>query len=115
MAVNKSNYSPAETQMIMCITRGKECTPERCLRCGWLRDEIKEKLEPIDSKRCQAEVKGGSFMTFGLRKFVRCKNKPTYIAVSVEDGRFCGAMSLCDECQKVCEIRMPNANFQELV
>ena len=39
-----SEYSPAETQMIMCITRERECTPERCLRCGWLRDEIKESL-----------------------------------------------------------------------
>ena len=39
-----SEYSPSETQMIMCITRGKECTPERCLKCGWLRDDTKESL-----------------------------------------------------------------------
>jgi len=39
-----SESSPAETQMIMCITREIECTPERCLKCGWLRDEVKESL-----------------------------------------------------------------------
>ena len=39
-----SEYSPSETQMIMCITRGKECTPERCLKCGWLRDDTRESL-----------------------------------------------------------------------
>ncbi len=40
----KSEYSPAETHMIMCITRERECTPERCLKCGWLRDEVRERL-----------------------------------------------------------------------
>ena len=28
----------------MCITRGRECTPDRCLQCGWLRDGVKEEL-----------------------------------------------------------------------
>ena len=37
-------YSPAETQMIMCITRERGCYPKRCLKCGWLRDEVKESL-----------------------------------------------------------------------
>ncbi len=41
---NKSEYSPAETQMIMCITRERECTPENCLKCGWLREEVHEGL-----------------------------------------------------------------------
>ena len=41
---HKSDYSPAETQMIMCITRERVCTPERCLKCGWLRDEVRERL-----------------------------------------------------------------------
>jgi len=43
-AQKESAYSPAETQMIMCMTRERECTPERCLKCGWLRDEVKERL-----------------------------------------------------------------------
>ena len=38
------DYSPAESHMIMCITRSRDCTPEQCLMCGWLRDEVKEKL-----------------------------------------------------------------------
>lgn len=42
--MTKSEYSPAETQMIMCITRGRDCTPERCLKCAYLRDEVREKL-----------------------------------------------------------------------
>ena len=40
----ESNYSPAEAQMIMCITRERVCTPERCLKCGWLRNETRERL-----------------------------------------------------------------------
>jgi len=46
----KSDYSPAETQMIMCITRERVCTPERCLKCGWLRDETKESLNKEQAK-----------------------------------------------------------------
>lgn len=40
----KSDYSPSESQMIMCITRERDCTPEQCLKCGWLRDEIRESI-----------------------------------------------------------------------
>ena len=40
----KSEYSPADTKMIMCITRERECTPARCCKCGWLRDEVRERL-----------------------------------------------------------------------
>jgi len=39
-----SDYSPAESKMIMCITRERDCTPEKCLKCGWLRDEVRENL-----------------------------------------------------------------------
>ena len=42
--IKESEYSPAETQMIMCVTREMRCTPERCLKCGWLRDEVRERL-----------------------------------------------------------------------
>ena len=73
-----------------------------------------EKLEPIDSTQCQAEVLAGSFMTFGPRKHVRCSNKPTWVAVDVKNCEFRGAMALCEECKKVCEIRVPTANFQRL-
>jgi len=71
-------------------------------------------IDPIDASRCQAEVKEGSFMTFGPRRFVRCKNEPVWIAVEVKDGIFYGAMSLCDECKKVCEVRMPSVKYQRL-
>ncbi|KKM70806.1 hypothetical protein LCGC14_1437010 [marine sediment metagenome] len=40
----KSEYSPAQTQMIMCMTRGHECRWEDCLKCGYLRDEVMKKL-----------------------------------------------------------------------
>ena len=40
----RSKYSPAETKMIMCITRETNCTPSSCLKCGWLRDEVREEL-----------------------------------------------------------------------
>lgn len=71
-------------------------------------------LEPIDPKQCQSEVKEGSFMTFGPRRYIRCGKKPTWIAVDIQDGKFYGAMSLCDECKKVCEIKMPSVSFQKL-
>ncbi|KKK55752.1 hypothetical protein LCGC14_3071380 [marine sediment metagenome] len=44
MSELKSDYSPAQTQMILCLTRGHECRWEDCLKCGYLRDEVKEKL-----------------------------------------------------------------------
>jgi len=72
-------------------------------------------LEAIDSQRCQAEKKEGSFMTLGPRKYIRCQNKPTWVAVDIRAGSFCGAMSLCDECKKVCEIQMPSAKYQPLI
>ena len=71
-------------------------------------------LEPVDVSRCQAEIKEGSVMTFGPRRFIRCEEKPIWIAVDVREGVFYGAMSLCDDCKKVCEIRMPSASFQRL-
>jgi len=74
-----------------------------------------DELEPIDASRCQAEKKEGSFMTFGPRQYIRCSNKPTWVAVEVKDGSFYGAMSLCDDCKKVCEIQMPSVKFQRLI
>jgi hypothetical protein len=41
----KSEYTYAEANMIMCITRERECTPERCKHCGWLLDERVEFLK----------------------------------------------------------------------
>lgn len=76
--------------------------------------DVATKLEPVDTTRCQAEFKAGSFMTFGPRETKRCSCIPTWIAVDVRDGRFYGAMALCDECKKVCEIRVPSASFQKL-
>jgi S-ribosylhomocysteine lyase LuxS involved in autoinducer biosynthesis len=37
-------YSPAETKMIICLTRERDCTPTRCLKCGWCRKEDLENL-----------------------------------------------------------------------
>ncbi len=58
MANVKSEYSPTETQMIMCITRDRECTPEKCLICGWLRDEVSESLHKRQAE-WETEAKGG--------------------------------------------------------
>lgn len=75
---------------------------------------MEKELEPIDATRCQAEIKGGSFMTFGPREYVRCQAIPNWVALDVRDGVFYGAMALCDDCKKVCEIRLPSASFQKL-
>jgi len=74
----------------------------------------KEELEPIDPLMCQAEKKEGSFMTFGPRRYQGCPCIPTWVAIDVRDGKFYGAMSLCDDCKKVCEAQMPSASFQKL-
>lgn len=76
--------------------------------------KVNEELGPVDVSRCQAEKKEGSFMTFGPRGLVRCKEKPIWLGVEVREGMFYGAMSLCDDCKKVCEIQMPNVCFQML-
>ena len=64
--------------------------------------------------QCQGEIKEGSFMTFGARQYRRCSATPTWIAADVRDVTFYGAMSLCDECKKVCEIQVQTASFQKL-
>lgn len=46
----KSDYSPAESHMIMCITRERACIPEQCLRCGWLRDETRKRLNAAQAE-----------------------------------------------------------------
>ena len=47
----KSEYSPAESQMIMCIARERTCTPQRCLDgpC-WLGDEVRESLNVLQAE-----------------------------------------------------------------
>ena len=59
--------------------------------------------EPVDTKRCQGEHFPGSFMTMGPRKWMRCRNKPTYIAYENKLGKdgAQGSMSLCDNCKKI--------------
>ena len=71
-------------------------------------------LEPIDPKQCQGELLGGSFMTFGPRKYRRCSSLPCWVAIDIQEGEFYGAMSLCDDCKAVCEIREPTARYQRL-
>lgn len=54
---------------------------------------------PPDRERCQCEWRGGSFMTFGPRMWIRCESKPVVIVWEKEadaKGQR-GAMSLCAE------------------
>jgi hypothetical protein len=56
-----SEYSPAETKMILCMTRERTCTPDKCLKCGWLKDETKAWLKEEQDKwarRRQLNMKG---------------------------------------------------------
>jgi hypothetical protein len=73
-------------------------------------------LEPIDAARCQAEVVSYEPFRLGgsLHSTKRCENKPTWMAFIMDGQEFGGAMSLCDECKKHCEIKMPNASYQRL-
>jgi hypothetical protein len=58
----------------------------------------------ISKSQCQAEKLSGSFMTFGPRSYIRCKNKPIWKAIEKKarkwDGRI-GQMSLCDHCKAI--------------
>lgn len=72
-------------------------------------------LEPPDPKRCQAEVKAGSFMTLGPRPLIRCEKAPIVIAEEVEpdeDGQR-GSMSLCADCWAIFQQRddLPRCRF----
>ena len=55
-----SEYSPAETTMILCMTRSFDCTPEKCLKphSCWMRDDVRENLIKRQAKwiREQDEV-----------------------------------------------------------
>jgi hypothetical protein len=65
---------------------------------------MEENLIPVDTERCQAEIKEGSFMTFGPRKQIRCSSKPKWVAVenkAPKTGMRKGAMSLCDNCKNI--------------
>ena len=71
---------------------------------------------PVDIEQCQAKVPNGNmFMTFSVEpRIIRCKNKPTWIAVERKEqpnGR--GAMAICDSCKNMCEAQAPSlASFQ---
>jgi hypothetical protein len=67
----------------------------------------KNKLIPVDKKRCQAlKTNGNNFMTFGgVPRMMRCDNKPTVIVK--------GSMSLCDECLTVAKKNLPKNFFTE--
>lgn len=55
-------------------------------------------------------------MTLGPRPWVRCDNKPAWIATEGEreDGRKPGSMALCDDCRKVCEQALPGATYEPI-
>jgi len=73
-------------------------------------------VDPVDPKRCMAEVVGGSFMTFGPRPLVRCESIPTWVGREGkrEDSDHRGEMSLCDECKQKCEEQCPDVEFETL-
>lgn len=54
------DYTKEEAFMIMCITRGRDCTPERCKKCGWLRSEVRESIGGLSDKQLLAKSKGVS-------------------------------------------------------
>ncbi len=72
-------------------------------------------LEAIDPSRCQCEKLAGSFMTFGPRSLVRCPNPPKWVGFDIREGKFYGAMSLCEECRKICQVQVPTAVYQPLL
>lgn len=76
----------------------------------------KPHLEPPDLARCQADLKPGSFMTFGPRKWVRCEKKPAFIAVENKNGKDGqkGSMSLCVDCAEKMK-QILGENFATLV
>lgn len=83
-------------------------TADTCVGAAVIGREIgaawdNDSLAPPDLERCQAEIKGGSFMTLGPRSYARCKEKPTCIATENKPGKDSehGSMSLCAECAKV--------------
>ncbi len=51
----KTEYSPAEANMVLCSTRERSCTPEECLRCGWLRNDLKKSLNKSQREWEQSE------------------------------------------------------------
>jgi hypothetical protein len=71
-------------------------------------------LTPADPDRCQAEYRGGSFMTLGPRPWIRCDNLPVYIAYETTPGKDgqCGSMSVCQPCREEMEKAMPNAGIR---
>ena len=65
-------------------------------------------IEEIDTKRCQTDIKMGGPFTFGVPRYVRCKNITRYIIVEIspgEDGLH-GAMGICEKCKSVVESEM---------
>jgi hypothetical protein len=63
-------------------------------------------MKKPDLKQCQAEKPQGSFMTMGgsIPSYIRCKNKPLYIATEkqpIKGYKKCGSMSLCEDCKNV--------------
>lgn len=79
--------------------------------------QVEEKLIPPDLAQCQAEKpNGNTFMTFGgVPGLVRCKNKPTHIALEPKQkDREQGSMSLCGDCLAVCSKQVPGVVFETI-
>ena len=72
----------------------------------------KKKLEPVDRRQCQTDIpRKTNFMTMGgtIGGYVRCTNKPVYIATEkkASGGYPRGSMSLCEHCLGVFKKQMP--------
>jgi hypothetical protein len=84
-----------------------------------MKSKPREKLVPVDRKRCQAMSTVGNFMSLGGQRIeVRCNNVATYVATetrpNIVDGRK-GRMSLCVECEQVCSRQMPEGSVKYTV
>jgi len=58
MYERKRSLSSIRIFYVMCITRRRDCTPESCATCGWLRDEVKaENARLLTIYKSDKEVK----------------------------------------------------------
>ncbi len=91
--------------------------PVWVLDCMRPPEQPEPELEPPDLVRCQGLILAGSFMTLGPRSWIRCANKPVYIAKETEPGpdELYGSMSLCEECAGICEKKRPTGVVYEKI
>ena len=57
----------------------------------------KEELTPIDSVRCQGEFRESPIFRLCIPAYTRCTEEPIWVAISIREGKFYGAMILFDK------------------